>query len=92
MDAADISSACPPEWLRVTSDIADKAIPESIYTFDINTQVVGLLQGIAIDALDDIGVETSWNNRINGVIAEIEKIMKNNQLAGNNPRLNNRVA
>lgn len=92
VDAADISSACPPEWLRVTSDIADKAIPESIYTFDINTQVVGLLQGIAIDALDDIGVETSWNNRINGVIAEIEKIMKNNQLAGNNPRLKNRAA
>lgn len=87
IDAADISSSCPPEWLTVISDIADHAIPESIYTFDINTQLVGLLQGIAIDSLDGIDVDTSWNNRIDDVVSEMQKIMDNNQLAGNNPRL-----
>lgn len=89
VDAKDTSNTCPSEWLSVVSDIADKAIPESIYTYDINVQVIGLLQGITIDALDDISVTDSWNARIDGVISEIQKIIANNDLAGNNPRLTN---
>ncbi len=87
LDNMDTTAVCPVEWLTVVSDVADKAIPEAIYTYDINTQVVGLLQGVAIDAIDDISVEDSWNSRIDAVITEIQKIVNNNDLAGNNPRL-----
>ena len=88
VDAKDTSSACPEEWLKAVSSIAEKSIPEAIYTYDINMQVIGLMQGIAIDVLDDVSLEDSWNSRIDEVIAEIEKIVKNNDLAGKNPRLN----
>lgn len=87
VDATDTSSACPSDWLTVISSIADNAIPESIYSFDINSQVMGLFQGIAIDAIDGIDVTASWNSRISDVINEIRKIIDNNDLAGNNPRL-----
>ncbi len=87
VDAKDTSSACPSEWLDTVGKIADSAIPESIYTFDINTQVIGLMQNIVIDVLDGMGWEASWNARIDGVISEIRKIIENNGLAGNNPRL-----
>lgn len=87
LDTMDISNVCPTEWLSVVSDIADKAIPESIYTYDINSQVMGLLQAVSIDVLDGSSVEDSWNSRIDDVISEIQKIIDNNDLAGNNPRL-----
>lgn len=86
VDAKDTSSACPAEWLDIIENIADNGIPESIYTFDINTQVMGLMQNIVIDVLDGNSVESSWNRRIGDTIAAIEKIMENNGLAGNNPR------
>ncbi|MBQ8884782.1 MAG: extracellular solute-binding protein [Clostridia bacterium] len=83
----DISNVCPAEWLTTVLDITDKAIPEAIFTYDINLQTIGLVQGITIDALDGTSMEDSWNSRIGDVITEIEKIMANNNLAGNNPRL-----
>ena len=86
VDAKDTSSACPAEWLDIIENIADNGIPESIYTFDINTQEMGLMQNIVIDVLDGNSVESSWNRRIGDTIAAIEKIMENNGLAGNNPR------
>lgn len=45
------------------------------------------MQNIVIDVLDGMGWEASWNARIDGVISEIRKIIENNGLAGNNPRL-----
>ena len=87
VDATDISASCPREWLDVVSDVAEKGIPESIYSYDINTELVGLLQGVAIDSLDDISLTDSWNSRIGDTVSAIRKIVENNGLAGNNPRL-----
>lgn len=68
----------PSQWVEVVNQVASNAILEPIYNWDISVAVEGLLEEAAMGNNIDESIKKCDN--------QVKSIIKNNSLAGTNPR------
>lgn len=77
------------EWRNVINDVAQKAIPEPLYSFDISTKFADILGWISINAdpsQNAVFDEQILAPKMATAITEINKVISLNSLAGTNPK------
>ena len=77
-EALKTQTDVPSAWVSVINEVTSKAILEPIYDWDISVAIEGYLENCAMG--EDINASLVTAN------GEVERIIANSKLAGNNPR------